>query len=205
LINDGFATHESVELLEFCFHHNIILCRLPSHTCQKLQPLDVCVFGPLKTAYREQVEQLYRGGAGMVGKQHFTLLYSRARQADFTESNIISAWNKVGLFPFDPDRVLATILASQTNQTEPQIAPTQTHSLSTDEVQATPVISEGFAVLRRLIESESPQVGELNQHRIQKTFNAAERALTEGSLLRDRSQELFLQNCEKKLRQSTRN
>ncbi|KAH0845458.1 hypothetical protein FOPE_12203 [Fonsecaea pedrosoi] len=53
LINDGFATHESAELLEFCFHHNIILCRLPSHTSRKLQPLDVGIFGPLKTAYRE--------------------------------------------------------------------------------------------------------------------------------------------------------
>ena len=38
---------------------------------------------------------------------------------------------------------------------------------------------------------------------MQKAFNAAERALTESSLLRDRSQELFLQNCEKKLRVST--
>jgi hypothetical protein len=91
LINDGFATHESVELLEFCFHHNIILCRLPSHTSHKLQPLDVGVFGPLKAAYREQVEHLYRSGAGTVGKQHFTLLYSGARQAAFTESNITSA------------------------------------------------------------------------------------------------------------------
>lgn len=26
LINDGFATHESVELSEFCFHHYIVLC-----------------------------------------------------------------------------------------------------------------------------------------------------------------------------------
>ena len=80
LINDGFATHESAELLGFCFQNNIILCRLPSHTSHKRQLLDVGVFGPLKTAYREQVEQLYRGGAGTVGKQHFMLLYSRARK-----------------------------------------------------------------------------------------------------------------------------
>nr|KAK5447353.1 hypothetical protein LTR18_002932 [Exophiala xenobiotica] len=40
---------------------------------------------------------------------------------------------------------------------------------------------------------------------MQKAFDAAERASTESSLLRDRSQELvFLQNCEKKLRQSTK-
>jgi hypothetical protein len=204
LINDGFATHESVELLEFCFHHNIILCRLPSHTSHKLQPLDVGVFGPLKAAYREQVEQLYRGGAGTVGKQHFTLLYSRARQTALTESNIISAWSKVGLFPFDPDGVLATISGLPSDQNVPQITATQPGFFPTNEIQATPVTSEGFAALRRLIEGESQQVSELSQHRMQKALNAAERALTESSLLRDRSEELFLQNCEKKLRQSTR-
>lgn len=52
LICDGFGTHESLEILEFCFANNIILCRLPSYTSHKLQPCDVAVFGPLKTAYR---------------------------------------------------------------------------------------------------------------------------------------------------------
>jgi DDE superfamily endonuclease/Tc5 transposase DNA-binding domain len=65
LISDGFATHESLELLTFCFENNIRLCRLPSHTSHKLQPCDVRVFGPLKVAYRELVEQLYRGGTMM--------------------------------------------------------------------------------------------------------------------------------------------
>ena len=64
--------------------------------------------------------------------------------------------------------------------------------------------SEGFAALRRRIEGESQKVSELSQYRLQKAFNAAERALAESSLLRDRSQELFLQNCEKKLRVSTK-
>jgi hypothetical protein len=53
LISDGFETHESLDVLKFCFENNIILCRLPSHTSHKLQPCDVSVFGPLKTAYRE--------------------------------------------------------------------------------------------------------------------------------------------------------
>ncbi|KAK5240825.1 hypothetical protein LTS06_012336, partial [Exophiala xenobiotica] len=40
---------------------------------------------------------------------------------------------------------------------------------------------------------------------MQKAFDAAERASTESSLLRDRGPELvFLQNCEKRLRQSTK-
>jgi len=63
LINDAFETHESLDVLTFCFENNIVLCRLPSHTSHKLQPCDVSVFSPLKTAYREEVEHLERRGA----------------------------------------------------------------------------------------------------------------------------------------------
>jgi hypothetical protein len=45
-----------------------------------------------KTAYREQAERLFRGGANMIGKQHFTLLYDRARTVAFTPRNIKSGW-----------------------------------------------------------------------------------------------------------------
>src|ERR1700743_2135485 len=139
----------------------------------------------------------------MVGKQHFTLLYNRARQAAFTEAHIISAWSKVGPLPFDPDRVLATISKQGSGQLAAPISSPQTQFSSADDIQATPVTSKGFVPPRRLIGSAPQQVSKLSLHRMQKAFNAAERALTESSLLRDRSQELFLQNCEKKLRVST--
>lgn len=74
LINDDFATHESLELLQFCLNNEIILCRLSSHTPHKLQSCDVGVFSPLKTTYREQVEILYNRGADCVRKEHFTQL-----------------------------------------------------------------------------------------------------------------------------------
>jgi hypothetical protein len=78
LICDGFRTHETLEILQFCLENNIRLCRIPSHTSHKLQSCDVGVFGPLKAAYRDEVEKLYRGGSNTVGKKHFTALYSAA-------------------------------------------------------------------------------------------------------------------------------
>lgn len=106
LICDGFGTHETLEALEFCFENNIILCRLPSHTSHKLQPCDVGVFAPLKAAYRDEADRMLRGGANTIGKQHFTSLYSPARERAFTERNITAAWAACGLFPFNPERVL---------------------------------------------------------------------------------------------------
>jgi hypothetical protein len=62
------------------------------------------VFAPLKAAYRDQVEQLERGGVGTIGKSHFTYLYYPARTRAFTKKNILAGWAKSGLFPFNPDR-----------------------------------------------------------------------------------------------------
>ena len=88
---DSFGTHETLEILEFYLENNIRLCRLPSHTSYKLQSCDMGVFAPLKTAYRDQAERLYQGGAGIVSKKHFTSLYSPAREKVFTRKNITAA------------------------------------------------------------------------------------------------------------------
>jgi hypothetical protein len=66
LICDGFGTHETLEVLEFCLANNIILCRLPSHTSHKLQPCDVGPLAPLKTAYSDEVDRLNRGGVDTI-------------------------------------------------------------------------------------------------------------------------------------------
>lgn len=90
LICDGFGTHETLEILEYCLENNIILCRLPSHTSHKLQPCDVAIFAPLKAAYRDEVERLERGGVNAIGKEHFTQLYCRARNTAFTSRSTLT-------------------------------------------------------------------------------------------------------------------
>jgi hypothetical protein len=55
------------------------------------------------------------GGVNIVSKQHFTYLYSLAREKAFTKRNILGAWRGSGLFPFNPNRVLAEIPKPPTN------------------------------------------------------------------------------------------
>jgi hypothetical protein len=69
-------------------------------------PCDIAVLAPLKVAYRDNVERMERGGVNTIGKQHFTALYSPAREVSFTRRNVLAGWSKGGLFPFDPERVL---------------------------------------------------------------------------------------------------
>lgn len=76
LICDGLSTHESAGVVKFCLAHNIIPCRLPSHTSHKTQPCDVGPFGPLKAAYRDIAEKAERLGLPSIGKAFVTLWYS---------------------------------------------------------------------------------------------------------------------------------
>ena len=163
LINDGFGPHESLEVLQFCHDNNIILCRFLSRPSHRLQPCDVAVFGPLKTAYRELVEKLERGDANKIGKQHFTLLYNQARHAALTPRNIKSGWAKAGLYPFNPNRVLQDV------QKPPALEPQSSHAVNTalhDEPLGTPLTSEHLVSLRRTIEQNMHALDGHSQQRL---------------------------------------
>jgi len=139
LIYDGFGTHETLEILEYYFENNIILCRLPSHTSYKLQPYDVAVFAPLKSAYREQVERLERGGVNIIRKKHFTSLYSPARETAFTPKNIKAGFAASRLMPFNPDRVLRGIPKPPAELTIPKANEVVVGPHARDEILQTPV------------------------------------------------------------------
>ena len=204
-INDGFGTHESVEVLQFCFENNIVLCRLPSHTSHKLQPCDVGVFGPLKTAYREQVEQLYRGGANIVDKAHFPLLSSRARQVAFNPLNIKSFWVKAGLFPSNPARFLVDARQHPTsaNTTTQTINALVTPLIQQEMLLRAPITTEGLTTACTKLEEDLTSDYPSKAHLL-KLVHAAEKAFADRSLLLDENQLLFAQNNEKVIRTSMR-
>ncbi|KAI1665637.1 DDE superfamily endonuclease [Pyrenophora tritici-repentis] len=211
LISDGFGSHETLEILEFCFANNIILCRLPSHTSHKLQPCDVSVFAPLKTAYRDQVERLNRGGVDTIGKEHFTYLYKPARDRAITKRNILAGWAATGLFPFHPERVLRDMPKppAEHDNSRADVAATS----SPNEVpltRVTPVTAEGLTWLTDLIKQDACAAASDDasrqrlQRRVQKLASAAKISFTKQSLLEDHNRLLYKINSEAKVRRSTR-
>ena len=138
------------------------MCRLPSHTSHKLQPCDVGVFGPLKTAYRDEVERLCQGGLEAVSKEHFTSIYKPARETAMTRRNITAAWAASGLFPFNPERVLR-----QTPKPPSEIAIPDGLPRLQDQQEAqvpatpiTPVTTEGVMSLHNLIKQDAHALDE---------------------------------------------
>jgi hypothetical protein len=210
LICDGFGTHETLEVLEFCFENNIILCCLPSHTSHKLQPCDVGPFAPLKTAYRDQVERLNRGGVDRIGKEHFTSLYSPAREKALSKRNISAGWAATGLFPFNPERVFRHTPRPLDVTTVLEVAEVVTSILQDEEPQTpiTPVTTEALASLHNLIKQDTSGPYDRSTQRIQrhvqKLASAAKISFAECALLRDQNQFLSEINKEAKVRRSTR-
>ena len=194
LICDGFGTHKTLEVLEFCFENDILLCRLPPHTSHKLQPCGVGVFAPLKTAYRDEVERIYRGGSDTVGKEHFTSLYMPAMERALTKRNIIAAWAASGLFPFNPEIVLRDIpkpLSERTVLNEVASCP-QYEILQKPVTPVTPVTLNTTAALTSLhdlIKQEACAFNEPSKQRIQrhvqKLASAAQRSFAKQTLLQD--------------------
>jgi hypothetical protein len=226
LICDGFGSHETLEAQVFCFENHILLCRLPSHTSHKLQPCDVSVFTRLKDEYRDEAERLFQGGANTVGKQHFTSLYSHAREKAFTKRNIMAGWAACGLFPFNPDRVLRVIPKPPVQSTVPRadeievgasrqgdVLPTRQDDVPPTPV--TPVSAEGVVSLQNLIKQDAHTLNEASIQRlerhVQKLAHAAQVSLAERAflsaecaLLDNRNQRLTRMNNEAKVRRSTR-
>ena len=85
-----------------------MLAIYPPHSTHTLQPPDVCMFKPLSTAYSKGLSYFMDKCQGLssITKRDFFRLFNRAWIALFTKKNILSAFNKTGLEPWDPQRVL---------------------------------------------------------------------------------------------------
>jgi 4-hydroxybenzoate polyprenyltransferase len=100
LVLDGHGSHATVEFIWECFQNNIQLLYLPPHASHVLQPLDVAVFSPLKTAYRKYLGYAtYLNDSSVAGKRNFLECYRRARLDALSASNITSGWKATGLWP----------------------------------------------------------------------------------------------------------
>lgn len=208
LISDGFDTHESLEVLTFCFEYNIVLCRLPSHTSHKTQPCDAGVFSPMKTAYREEVEHPHRRGANTVNKEHFVILYRQAREVPMTVRNIRSGWSKAGLFPFNPSRVLgemsAPIERPAAQVPPPPSQPAQEQAPTPRQTLVTPTTTEGVQNLYRMLEARLSADTTTHDPFLRKLLHATEEAFADRSLLYEENAGLLKQNDEKRVRQNAK-
>ena len=161
LIFDGHDSHLTSPFLLHSIEHNIHLLMLPAHTSHLLQPLDVGVFGPLKSAMSKCLDRLIRTGISRLQKVEWVEKYMEARPLAFTKSNIEGAWRGAGLFPYSPQKVLRKIvnpptpprLSTPPNTVQPPITPFhQVHSSPPDA----PILQSANTALKQLLDQRQP-------------------------------------------------
>ena len=85
--------------------YNIILLVMPPHASHLIQPLDLSIFGPLKTYLARQTDFFLRTGISRLLKHEWVYCYHAARVQAFRHSNIASGFGHAGLIPFLPNTV----------------------------------------------------------------------------------------------------
>ena len=103
LIYDGHLSHVSVELIEKAIAEEVIIVKLPPHVTDKLQPLDVCCFGPLKREWERHLCKRVNllGPKETISKGTFVDLLSEVWHKGLSPNNIIAGFRATGIFPVD--------------------------------------------------------------------------------------------------------
>jgi hypothetical protein len=106
LLCDGYGSHLTREVLEFCEQRLIHMFALPPHTSHILQPLDVVLFQPYKHFHAKTVDNATRTGCSDFNKVEFLAAISGIRQQTFKRNSILSSFRECGLVPYNPQMAL---------------------------------------------------------------------------------------------------
>ena len=87
----------------------IDLFLLLPHSSHKTQPLDLSIFGPLKTVLNLEVDRIFRHSTMRLPHVEWTSAYIKARVRYFKPSSIESGFRKAGIYPFNPEILLLTL------------------------------------------------------------------------------------------------
>jgi hypothetical protein len=167
IICDGHDSHINGEFVAHCYDNKIELLLLPPHTSHLLQPLDVDLFGPLKTAMSNRIYRFVGTGIRRIQKVEWTHYYIKTREVAFISLNIQSGWHGAGLFPRDPTKVFHH-LPSIATPTSPSLPTSPTKSFAnlhiTDSSLKPNVLRSTNLALNQYLSTEKPVSTPIHQY-----------------------------------------
>lgn len=103
IIEDGHASHVSLEVIKLAKENGIYLLCLPSHCTHILQPLDISVFKSLKSNFNKVCRDfLFKNPGKKVLSEDIASLLSLTWPQAMTPVNIMKGFKQCGIFPLDP-------------------------------------------------------------------------------------------------------
>ncbi|MFL6546931.1 MAG: hypothetical protein ACJ8LM_17345 [Candidatus Udaeobacter sp.] len=172
LLVDGHGSHLNMPFLDWCELHKIHVALYPSHSTHRLQPLDVGLFRPLANFYSQELNTWIHTTQGLcrISKREFFSIFWPAFQRAFTPQNILSSWEKTGLQPFNPEKVLHQITISRTD----------TRPSTSDSITSSALSNTDWRTIRRLLKGV---VGDGLGPDVRSLANTLEKLTTENSIL----------------------
>jgi hypothetical protein len=111
LIINGHFSYVTAWFIAYCITSKIDLFLLLLHLLHKTQPLDLSIFGLLKTALNLEVDRIFRYSTIRLPRVEWTSAYIKARTRCFRPSSIESGFRKAGIYSFDPEILLSTLMS----------------------------------------------------------------------------------------------
>ena len=111
LIVDGHNSHYRQGFLEYAREHKIHVLCYPSHSTHLYQGLDVVIFSVLKRCWSDARDSYEWEHGQTVSKSNFLSVYAQAHMKALSKENILAAFWKTGVVPFNADVITAQMLA----------------------------------------------------------------------------------------------
>jgi hypothetical protein len=119
--------------------HGLDLLTLPSHTSHALQPLDISVFKPFKTAFRVYRDMWVTKYKGMHTKKDTLAEWiSKSLHAALTSQNIRSGFRAAGIYPFDRTKIDGKMMPSVGFEDNQMHEDLNSNTFSIEELQQEP-------------------------------------------------------------------
>jgi hypothetical protein len=167
LISDGFGSHLTDDVVQYCWDNFIIPFCLPAHSTHYTQPLDVTCFQPLKKHHRNVVDTAVRAGDTKFNRREFLAAFDGIRKQTFTPTIIRHAFRDCGIWPLNAELVLAGMPEDDIEEVTPLGAAAAAVDDKEVDLQVTPKTIKQMSVFARqleekLLENEATGVSSLS-------------------------------------------
>lgn len=99
LIMDNYEAHISIAVINLAKENGVTILTVPPHSTAKMQPLDVCIYKPFKSAFN--ASGMMKNPGKPITIYEIAACVGEAHMKAMTPINISMAFKKTGIFPYD--------------------------------------------------------------------------------------------------------
>lgn len=125
LVMDNHESHKQMGALEYASKNHVIFVSLAQHTTHPMQPLDACVYGPLKKYFEQVVSVFQEINVGRISQYEIAKLFGDAYTKAASARNAVKGFSCTGIWPTNRNifNHSGYVPSSLTDRPEPSLNP----------------------------------------------------------------------------------